>query len=621
MSVIRRRLISTRRSVTDLPAAIDFDGVNDYFSRSSDLIGNSDGKTFTCSFWFYLANPGNNPTSGYEIYNILTPGNDERFSITLFVSATRGFERINVKGSNSSGVNILDIDSANGSFAFNTWNHVVVSADLSNSLSRSIYINDLNSVLQVNRYNNDNIDFTQDSHGVARPFGSATTPFRLSGFYFDKVFRNLSIEANRRLFTLFDSTTGLSPAFKSSLVSLSPLIYLALDDPSTAHINEGTGGNFIQNGVISRSQRGPNQFNASASELSPTQSINYSQSGQTLSYWRRNTNGIMEHAYNTGSVSLNNIDNSLGGVVSEVYLSNSIVPQSKFADDNGMPVYLGETGELPSGVQPVAYFPMLASSPQENRGSGSNGSLVNGPLMGARGPSGFWARSASFNGSNASLTKSSLTGVTDGKAFTFLCAFKANNIHSGVLFGIDTGSSVRFRIRFTSPNGDVDIQGFNSSGVEILRAADTSAVVANTWYFLMASVDLENPANRFCSVSSSLPTSDTFTYTTYTNDNIDFTSNEVSIGGLRSIDFVNGDIGFLCFWDQHIDFSQEAIRLTYIDVFDFPNDLSFNIEQGLIPTPVIYSRFEDNTNLGANTGTGGDFTVSGGVSPGPDVFS
>ena len=29
--------------------AIDFDGVTDYLSRSSDLVGNADGKTFTFS--------------------------------------------------------------------------------------------------------------------------------------------------------------------------------------------------------------------------------------------------------------------------------------------------------------------------------------------------------------------------------------------------------------------------------------------------------------------------------------------------------------------------------------------------------------------------------------------
>jgi len=31
--------------------AVDFDGTNDYLRRTSDLTGNTDGKTFTFSFW------------------------------------------------------------------------------------------------------------------------------------------------------------------------------------------------------------------------------------------------------------------------------------------------------------------------------------------------------------------------------------------------------------------------------------------------------------------------------------------------------------------------------------------------------------------------------------------
>jgi hypothetical protein len=35
------------------PVGIDFDGTNDSLSRSSDLTGNADGKTFTFSAWVY----------------------------------------------------------------------------------------------------------------------------------------------------------------------------------------------------------------------------------------------------------------------------------------------------------------------------------------------------------------------------------------------------------------------------------------------------------------------------------------------------------------------------------------------------------------------------------------
>lgn len=36
-----------------IPESVDLDGVNDYLSRSSDFVGNTDSKTFTFSCWVY----------------------------------------------------------------------------------------------------------------------------------------------------------------------------------------------------------------------------------------------------------------------------------------------------------------------------------------------------------------------------------------------------------------------------------------------------------------------------------------------------------------------------------------------------------------------------------------
>ena len=41
--------ITSQPSANGVADAIDFDGANDYLSRSSDLVGNTDGKTFTFS--------------------------------------------------------------------------------------------------------------------------------------------------------------------------------------------------------------------------------------------------------------------------------------------------------------------------------------------------------------------------------------------------------------------------------------------------------------------------------------------------------------------------------------------------------------------------------------------
>ena len=50
----------------------------------------------------------------------------------------------------------------------------------------------------------------------------------------------------------------------------SPIIYLKLDDPTQPGKNMGTGGDFALTGVVARSGRGPNQFNAPYSDLDGT---------------------------------------------------------------------------------------------------------------------------------------------------------------------------------------------------------------------------------------------------------------------------------------------------------------------------------------------------------------
>lgn len=53
----------------------------------------------------------------------------------------------------------------------------------------------------------------------------------------------------------------------SNQEALSPILYLKMDDPTQPGKNLGTGGDFSLTGVVARSGRGPNQFNAPYSDL------------------------------------------------------------------------------------------------------------------------------------------------------------------------------------------------------------------------------------------------------------------------------------------------------------------------------------------------------------------
>ena len=81
----------------------------------------------------------------------------------------------------------------------------------------------------------------------------------MSHVFLDYTYRDLSIESNRRLFIDADGKSA------SGQSSLSPILYLPMDNPADPGRNAGTGGDFTLNGIVARSGRGPNQYNTVAS--------------------------------------------------------------------------------------------------------------------------------------------------------------------------------------------------------------------------------------------------------------------------------------------------------------------------------------------------------------------
>lgn len=233
------------------PIGVSFDGSNDYLTKSFSSGIASASKTFTFSAWVYLSS-------------------DVTASSTIFQWATLLFD-INIpagtvwtmSGYDSSYNTILGWDSTTSNkFVMDTWNHILVSIDLSDSSKRHVYVNDSLISGNYNTYSNTAVGF--DVGGVAT-ISSSSAPWkgRMAGVYLDTTYRDLSVEANRRDFIDADlkyidpPTTGQ--------------ISFPLETADTAGDNAGTGGDFTVNGTLDTAQRGPNQYNAVAS--------NFSQSG------------------------------------------------------------------------------------------------------------------------------------------------------------------------------------------------------------------------------------------------------------------------------------------------------------------------------------------------------
>ena len=693
--------------------AIDFDGVTDYLSRSSDLVGNADGKAFTFSCWVWRSG------AGYvRMYRV--DGAALRVRVECDESQTLVMAR------DSGGNNILYMDGAAGLLPKDTWTHVLISVDLTNTANRHFYVNDVNLTSSVSWsvYSNTNINFTGALPVVGGGDGSANKR-RLAHVFLAYEYVDLSVEANRRLFI----TADRKPAANQS--ALNPILYLPLLDPTQPGKNLGTGGGFALNGVVARSGRGPSQFNAPYSDLNGTSQylsrtsiagitnsrkitvsfvfsldsignnipllefgsntspyyryfqvvvlavakiiriigrapngstdvVNFDMPGTI--YVGRNysvvfsfdlddvnkrhayLNGVSAATFNTYSASDVNlsissvpayrigasvystasfIDGHLGNIFFDTRYIDLSQPANlaKFVTGTGVnakPADLGANGEKPFGTPPLIYLPMYGNNAGKNYGTGGDFTVNSGPYPGARGPNEFWGNKADFDGSTGYLYRTSaLTEVSDSK--TFSCSFFLQPTNGSTvqdIVNINTNSGIA-RLRLYVQNSNTfSLYGYNSSNSVVFSCSVTSPYVSSIGQAcIQISIDLTNSAKRNFYINGVAATA---SWSPYNNDFINLSAQYAMLGSATynaATNPLGSGLSEFYFTTEYIDFSQEANRLKFRDAFGNPVDLAPQIAAGTLPNPAIYMRF-DPANFGKNSGTGGDFTVSGTITDG-----
>ena len=701
----------------DLAAAIDFDGTNDYLSRASDLTGNADGKTFTFSAWIY-------ETSGNsKIYHIDNGSGSTRFQIAF--DGTGASSKLEITGTNASGTTVLNIDSLAGNLALNTWQHILVSIDLTNSSNRHIYINGVSQTVTWNTYSNDNIDFTSASYlcvGAALYSGGSYSAVkgRLSNVFLDYTYRDLSVTNNRRLFITEDGKPADGQA------SLNPIMYMPLDDPEDIGYNAGTGGDFTVNGVMARSGRGPNQDNCSASTFDGSAdylsisaitgasnskfvtfnavfkknfiggttvpilfvtAIGWTALNCTLSNgavtinMRGNSASALAVTYDNGypdlavtsvsmSVDLNSALNRslfINGIdvtasatwgtydltqtfqlaslsttenyigrdgsfynqdIGEVYVDDSYIDlatSNPFWDsDLNKPVSVRKVIE-DTGVTPLIALPIIGNDAGNNLGTGGDFTVNSGPFTGARGPSEFIGRSATF-ADNKSLERSSLGTLSDGKVFYIAFAVKpsvSTDSNTGnIIYFADSATNDYFVIRKTETQDNLELVVRNgTTATDVNRyASNNNALSSGAWHTVLFTDDLSvtNKSKRELWINGTKINS--WTENVNSDLNIPFSSfDSFRVSNSSFSAGIQGSIGFLAFDTTYLDFSQEANRLKFFDAFGYPVDLG---EDGSTPTgsqPLIY--INNDFHLGTNLGSGGGFTPTNTPTVGPDVGS
>lgn len=275
---------------------------------------------------------------------------------------------------------------------------------------------------------------------------------------------------------------------------------------------------------------------------------------------------------------------------------------------------LSETGNTP-----LIALPINAHNPGANLGTAGD-FTVNTSLdgyKGARGGSEHASRSMKGNGSNGYLKNSSISNKpSSNKLCTMVWAFQYRK--EGYQFEITDsaggGSQMMYLAPFAASNRPMAY--INAGPVYVYHNSVIS--FGNTWYVCLLSFDASDTNKRHFYVNgTSNPVWDTYNNTTIPWADMD----DISIGArTEASNFVNDELSFMYFSNTYIDFSQKSNRDLFVDPFEgYPKNLTPAIEAGDIATPLVYMKFDDFSNLGVNSGNGGNFTVNGTVNRGGDV--
>jgi len=260
---------------------------------------------------------------------------------------------------------------------------------------------------------------------------------------------------------------------------------------------------------------------------------------------------------------------------------------------------------------------MISSDAGNNLGSGGDFTVNSGPYAGARGGSEYWARSAKFDGSTGYLSRASaLTGISDSKIMSFAMSIKPSTTSSGRMWVNIRGGSNSFEI-YGSGSG-FDIAGRDAAGGAKFIYSYLGGVLPTTTYSTIVFMfDLSDTAKRGVYLNGVLQAG---AYYVYTDSPIDLSATTQGIGAIGSTggNKFTGDISSVYMSTDYIDFTQESNRNKFVDQLGYPKDLTPLIDSGDIASPLIYMKFDDTAALGANSGTGGNFTVNGTVTAGSD---
>jgi SPP1 family predicted phage head-tail adaptor len=213
---------------------VNFDGTNDYLIRGAGLTGAADSKLWTGSVWLRRASVGTTERIFYS----------SGASCSVHFTSTN---TISIMGENSAGSVILILNSL-VAITDTNWHHLMWSVDTSDVDKRHLRIDDVSSVSPT--YSNAAIDFTVANFAIGAQDGGAqkyTGDIADLQVWFGK-YVDLALQANRELF-ITAAGDPVDPSIAAASALGAPIV-LMNGATSTWHTNDGTGGGFTLNGLL-----------------------------------------------------------------------------------------------------------------------------------------------------------------------------------------------------------------------------------------------------------------------------------------------------------------------------------------------------------------------------------
>jgi hypothetical protein len=286
--------------------------------------------------------------------------------------------------------------------------------------------------------------------------------------------------------------------------------------------------------------------------------------------------------------------------------------QEMFVGPDGQPKHLGDTGEIPTKTQPAFYFPL--GNVISNLGSKGNPSLGAGTQTSVAGPARFYTTDdATYYDGTDRQRLTTLTGVTNGKVFTFFAAFRV------------TGGAATFRYIFGTENNRVTLGLDDSNQIIVFLRNDAGTTIAHVvsdttytdtkWHTLAISVNLVTTTVDIYVDRAAVATSDTIAPT---DDTIDFDDVSWQIGASTNsgANWFIGDLhSVMMDTSQYTDFSTVSELDKLVNKSNVPIDLGADGSGGPSDSqPLLYSPAGNGTcdgSLGNFTPTGTPPTVDG----------